>query len=300
MAGPRLDGGLAGDLVDTIARRYDPVLARFIQPDTLVPDPGDPQSLNRYSYVGNNPVVYNDPSGHCPTCFIGGVIGGIAGAGLYYWNTQRSGQDFQWNEALVAAGTGAAAGALIGTGVGAAAGASMLTAVATSTGVGIAAGGGGYMAANIATKKDFDTTEFAIASAVGGAQGAVGQAGMLGTTGAAVLGGVANVAQYELTKVAQGEAPTVDAEAGAAFLGGTIAGFASGGYIKPETKLVGGMIRNVRFRQVEPLFLKETMQQAIRRQLPSNFARSMWASSLTNSDLITEQLEKMIDGTIAY
>ncbi len=40
------------------------MLGRFIQPDTLVPDPGDPQSLNRYSYAANNPVRYTDPSGH--------------------------------------------------------------------------------------------------------------------------------------------------------------------------------------------------------------------------------------------
>ena len=46
------------------SRWYDPTLARFIQPDTLVPNPGDPQSLNRYSYVGNNPVRFRDPSGH--------------------------------------------------------------------------------------------------------------------------------------------------------------------------------------------------------------------------------------------
>ena len=32
---------------------YDPASARFVQPDTIVPNPGDPQSLNRYSYVGN-------------------------------------------------------------------------------------------------------------------------------------------------------------------------------------------------------------------------------------------------------
>jgi len=30
-----------------------------------VPNPGAPQSLNRYSYVGNRPTVYRDPSGHC-------------------------------------------------------------------------------------------------------------------------------------------------------------------------------------------------------------------------------------------
>jgi len=28
-----------------------------------VPEPGDPQSLNRYSYVNNNPVKYSDPTG---------------------------------------------------------------------------------------------------------------------------------------------------------------------------------------------------------------------------------------------
>ena len=29
-----------------------------------MPEPGNPQGLNRYSYVNNNPVKYTDPSGH--------------------------------------------------------------------------------------------------------------------------------------------------------------------------------------------------------------------------------------------
>ncbi|MBI5854279.1 MAG: RHS repeat-associated core domain-containing protein [Nitrospirae bacterium] len=45
-------------------RTYDPVLARFTTPDTIVPNPRDPQDLNRYSYVGNNPLRYTDPTGH--------------------------------------------------------------------------------------------------------------------------------------------------------------------------------------------------------------------------------------------
>jgi RHS repeat-associated protein len=46
------------------ARYYDPVLGRFIAPDTIVPEPGNPQALNRYAYVYNNPLQYTDPSGH--------------------------------------------------------------------------------------------------------------------------------------------------------------------------------------------------------------------------------------------
>ncbi len=45
------------------ARYYDPVLARFISPDAVEPDRSNPQSLNRYSYVLNNPLRYKDPTG---------------------------------------------------------------------------------------------------------------------------------------------------------------------------------------------------------------------------------------------
>jgi hypothetical protein len=41
-------------------------LGRFIQADTLVPDPADPQSLNRFAHVRNNPLAFVDPSGHQP------------------------------------------------------------------------------------------------------------------------------------------------------------------------------------------------------------------------------------------
>ncbi|MGD9367967.1 MAG: FG-GAP-like repeat-containing protein, partial [Desulfobacteraceae bacterium] len=45
------------------ARLYDPVMGRFITADTVVPDWTDPQSLNRYAYCRNNPLIYVDPSG---------------------------------------------------------------------------------------------------------------------------------------------------------------------------------------------------------------------------------------------
>jgi len=45
------------------ARYYDPALGRFISADTVVPSPANPQDLNRYAYVRNNPLKYTDPSG---------------------------------------------------------------------------------------------------------------------------------------------------------------------------------------------------------------------------------------------
>jgi hypothetical protein len=50
------------------ARYYSPYINRFISADTIVPDPADPQSFNRYSYTYNNPLKYIDPSGHNVDC----------------------------------------------------------------------------------------------------------------------------------------------------------------------------------------------------------------------------------------
>jgi len=60
--GQRWEAGLG--LYDYGARYYDPLLGRFVSADTVVPQPGNPQDLNRYAYVRNNPLAYVDPSGH--------------------------------------------------------------------------------------------------------------------------------------------------------------------------------------------------------------------------------------------
>ena len=52
-------------LVQMGARWYDPEIGRWLSPDSIVPEPGNPVDLNRYSYTRNNPVKYTDPSGHC-------------------------------------------------------------------------------------------------------------------------------------------------------------------------------------------------------------------------------------------
>ncbi len=61
------------------ARYYDPAVGRFISADTIVPQPGNPQSLNRYSYVGNQPLIYIDPTGHAQVCG-SDVDGGCGGS----------------------------------------------------------------------------------------------------------------------------------------------------------------------------------------------------------------------------
>ncbi len=60
--GQRNESGLG--FYDYNARQYDATLGRFLQADSIVPDPANPQSLNRYAYTLNNPLRYIDPSGH--------------------------------------------------------------------------------------------------------------------------------------------------------------------------------------------------------------------------------------------
>jgi RHS repeat-associated protein len=81
-------------LIDMRGRMYDPRLARFTSADPLLVDPADPQAWNRYSYVGNRPLLFTDPSGWARDPYIDqqvvddpdgfGVDGaGIVGGELY-------------------------------------------------------------------------------------------------------------------------------------------------------------------------------------------------------------------------
>jgi RHS repeat-associated protein len=68
-------------LVNMNARMYDPLLGRFGTPDPTTENPFSTQGWNRYSYVGNSPVNFTDPSGYCFLgCFWKPIFGGIQNA----------------------------------------------------------------------------------------------------------------------------------------------------------------------------------------------------------------------------
>jgi RHS repeat-associated protein len=79
------------NLVNMNRRVYDPVARRFLTPDPIIQSPLSSQSLNRYSYVWNNPATAVDPSGFLMIIFNGvrftgktynGVATGIGGGGI--------------------------------------------------------------------------------------------------------------------------------------------------------------------------------------------------------------------------
>ncbi len=57
-------------------RLYDPLLRRFLNADENIQDPTNTQNYNKYGYVLNNPLMFNDPSGE----FIQ-----VAAAAVLFW-----------------------------------------------------------------------------------------------------------------------------------------------------------------------------------------------------------------------
>lgn len=88
-------------------------MGRFITADTIVPDPRNPQSLNRYSYALDNPLLYTDPTGHDfwkkllggIETFVGAVLAFVgegspvsyAGVALMAYGTETLGGDVDVN-----------------------------------------------------------------------------------------------------------------------------------------------------------------------------------------------------------
>jgi RHS repeat-associated protein len=110
-----LDSGMGG-IMDYKARFYSPYITQFSQPDTIVSNPYNPQAWNRYAYVLNNPIRYNDPTGHVctdpedetPTCFGSGttrvgdrmIRGNGAELGAAKNLNKKDGDDEEWEYRL--------------------------------------------------------------------------------------------------------------------------------------------------------------------------------------------------------
>jgi RHS repeat-associated protein len=56
-------GGVSMGLNHMNGRVQDAITGRFLSPDPYIPDPGNTQSYNRYTYVNNNPLSRVDPTG---------------------------------------------------------------------------------------------------------------------------------------------------------------------------------------------------------------------------------------------
>ena len=121
--GQRLDNETGLMALGNGERYYSPSYARFIQQDSFVGIIEVPQTLNRYSYVVNNPLKHTDPTGHIAPIIVIGIVAAVAGAGIggaYSYEMQnaeiadglRKPEDFSWGEVAKSAGIGAAAGIL--------------------------------------------------------------------------------------------------------------------------------------------------------------------------------------------
>ena len=99
-------------LINMNGRLYDPVLGRMLSPDNNIQEGFNTQNYNRYSYVLNNPLKFNDPSGEFWHIVAGAAIN--LGINLVMGNVHDLG------DVLYYAGTGALAAAIpMGAGAGA-------------------------------------------------------------------------------------------------------------------------------------------------------------------------------------
>jgi RHS repeat-associated protein len=102
------------------ARYYDPQLGVFTTPDTEFDKGQGAFAFNRHMYVGGNPIMYTDPTGHfifalLAVAAIGATVGGVAAGtkgNIKGWlnGSQKFDWDAAWKGAL-AGGIGAVAGA---------------------------------------------------------------------------------------------------------------------------------------------------------------------------------------------
>ena len=77
-------------------RFYDVAIGRFVTVDRL-PEEEDQEELAPYHFSYNNPVLYSDPDGQCPTCFFGAIAGAITEYGTPVATNYVQGNPSTWS-----------------------------------------------------------------------------------------------------------------------------------------------------------------------------------------------------------
>ncbi|WP_051884555.1 RHS repeat-associated core domain-containing protein [Chryseobacterium luteum] len=84
-------------------RLYDPLLRRFLNADENIQDPTNTQNYNKYGYVLNNPLMFNDPNGEwiVESAFLSAVIiGAMVASFSYTVGVSISGQNWDLGKSL--------------------------------------------------------------------------------------------------------------------------------------------------------------------------------------------------------
>ncbi|WP_411811346.1 RHS repeat-associated core domain-containing protein [Chryseobacterium scophthalmum] len=118
----------AVELIHMNGRLYDPLLRRFLNADENIQDPTNTQSYNKYGYVINNPLMYNDPSGeiwaagfflsYVVPVIYGAIIGAVISGSIYIIKSLVT-KNWSWSgfgkSLLIGAVTGAISGGISAT-----------------------------------------------------------------------------------------------------------------------------------------------------------------------------------------
>jgi len=105
-------------LIHMNGRLYDPLLRRFLNADENIQDMFNTQNYNKYGYVLNNPLMFNDPSGEYffglieSALLAAVVIGAIVGTASYLLISAMMGQPITLMGALKSTFWGAVSGAV--------------------------------------------------------------------------------------------------------------------------------------------------------------------------------------------
>jgi len=284
------------------ARVYDSDIGRFLSADTIIQDPHDSQSYNRYSYVRNNPLKYTDPTGNSwwtkfrdkwvkpiVAVVVGAIIAIYAPALLGAYIKSAFGVAVATGALAGAAGGAIMTGTLEGTLKGAVFG-------ALSAGVAYGIGHGGGLFAKV---RQYGGAVGKAAlhgisrAAISKLQTGSGKGGFLGGFASSLLGGVVNSVQTASTTVKVTMA--VIAGGTASVLGGGkfSNGAMSGAFIMMFNELANTYPSRDKLRQVDPKQLRAMRVLAVMERSRNFPLRGMHPLSYSQANDVVSAMERL-------